>query len=228
MKSVTWQYVENVQPEIQTSRSDTIRTQYSAWQKRCLDVVLVLMALPLILPILLIVAFLVRRDGGPAFFGHRRIGRDGKEFTCWKLRSMVPNADRVLALHLAADPLARLEWSATQKLLHDPRITPLGRFIRRTSIDELPQLWNVLRGEMSLVGPRPVTEDELQRYGSHRTTYLSCRPGLTGLWQVSGRNTVSYDERVRMDVAYALGIGLWLDLTIILRTFGEVIHRSGA
>lgn len=228
MKSFTWQYVENAQPEIQTSRSDTIRTQYSAWQKRCLDVVLVLMALPLILPILLIVAFLVRRDGGPAFFGHRRIGRDGKEFTCWKLRSMVPNADRVLALHLAADPLARLEWSATQKLLHDPRITPLGRFIRRTSIDELPQLWNVLRGEMSLVGPRPVTEDELQRYGSHRTTYLSCRPGLTGLWQVSGRNTVSYDERVRMDVAYALGIGLWLDLTIILRTFGEVIHRSGA
>ncbi|MHA3914940.1 sugar transferase [Halovulum sp. GXIMD14793] len=228
MKSSTWRYVNNTQSEGQISRSDTIKTQYSAWQKRCLDVILVLMALPLILPILLIIAFLVRRDGGPAFFGHRRIGRDGKEFTCWKLRSMVPDADRVLAMHLAADPLARLEWSATQKLLHDPRITPLGRFIRRTSIDELPQLWNVLRGEMSLVGPRPVTEDELQRYGRHRATYLSCRPGLTGLWQVSGRNTVSYDERVRMDVAYALGIGLWLDLTIILRTFGEVIHRSGA
>lgn len=195
--------------------------------KRLFDLVLILLSLPVVLPLILFLALLVRRDGGAAFFGHTRIGRNGVSFQCWKLRSMIADSGLVLQNHLKSNPKARMEWALSQKLSHDPRVTPFGDFLRRSSLDELPQLWNVLKGEMSLVGPRPVTAEEIQRYANQRGAYMACRPGLTGLWQVGGRNDVSYDARVSMDVEYNRAMCLWLDIRIISRTFGVILARSG-
>ncbi|WP_245759614.1 sugar transferase [Poseidonocella sedimentorum] len=200
--------------------------QSGGW-KRGLDIVL---ALALVLPVALIVAVLwglVRLDGGPGFYGHRRVGEGGRAFKCWKLRSMQVDADRALERHLQANPAAAREWAASQKLTHDPRVTPLGRILRATSLDELPQLWNVLRGEMSFVGPRPVTGHELMRYGALDWAYLSGKPGITGAWQVSGRNDLSYETRVHLDAAYRSQETLLTDLKIIAKTALEVLKRSG-
>lgn len=195
--------------------------------KRALDIVLVTLALPVLLPVIGFLALLVMGDGQSAFFGHMRIGRQGKAFRCWKLRSMVPDAEDRLRRHLAHDPAAQAEWQASFKLADDPRITRLGRFLRSSSLDELPQIWNILRGEMSVVGPRPVTGAELDLYGRHAPAYYAMRPGLTGLWQVSGRNDTSYARRIRLDAGYRRLSSLRLDLSIILRTVRAVVQRTG-
>jgi exopolysaccharide production protein ExoY len=197
--------------------------------KRGMDVLGAAALLLAAAPAFLAIALLVRRDGGPAFYAHPRIGRGGQRFGCLKFRSMVIDSDRRLAALLESDPAARAEWEATRKLKQDPRVTRIGRFLRATSLDELPQLLNVLRGEMSLVGPRPVTQAELdQHYGAAATHYVSVRPGITGPWQISGRNDVSYSGRVAMDVAYAATPSLWTDLRLLLRTPIAVLARRGA
>ena len=167
-------------------------------------------------------------DGAPLFFAHWRVGRNGKLFRCFKFRTMCRNSEQVLADLLARDPLAREQWARDYKLTHDPRITGIGAFLRRTSLDELPQLFNVLRGEMDLVGPRPITVAELTLYGPVRWHYLRVRPGITGLWQVSGRNNLTYPERVALDRHYVESRSLWLDVQILLRTVKVVVRRDGS
>lgn len=195
--------------------------------KRVLDVAGVLALAPVVAPLTAVLWAIVRLDGGPGFFGHTRVGKDGAEFKCWKLRSMVPGAEARLKAHLRENPAAAREWANNYKLTHDPRITRIGRFLRRSSLDELPQFWNVLRGEMSLVGPRPVPRAELLEYGGYQGAYLECRPGITGLWQVSGRNDVTYQTRVSLDADYARTGDLWVDLEILARTVGVVVRGSG-
>ena len=190
---------------------------------------LALLILILIAPVMGAVAFLIwRRDGAPVLFAHYRVGHDGKLFRCMKFRTMYRDAERMLSELLEKDPAARAEWQREQKLSRDPRITPIGHFLRRTSLDELPQLFNVLRGDMSLVGPRPITVGELTRYGRVRWHYLSVRPGMTGLWQVSGRNNTSYDERVALDRRYVEERSVWMNLQILVKTVKVVVARDGA
>ena len=197
--------------------------------KRALDIIGVGVGLVLLAPFFLIVALMVRADGGPAFFAHQRVGRGGKLFGCLKFRSMVIDSQARLETLLANDPAARAEWEATRKLKNDPRITRIGRFLRSTSLDELPQLINVLLGEMSLVGPRPVQEAEIDRYyGASAAHYMAVRPGITGLWQVSGRSETSYESRVALDVSYVSRPSLLADLSILLRTPVAVLSRRGA
>lgn len=196
--------------------------------KRLFDIVLSLAILAALTVPLLVIAALVRRDGGPALFGHRRIGANGRTFVCWKFRTMVTNGDEVLARVLAADPAARAEWNRDFKLRFDPRVTRIGKVLRLTSLDELPQLFNVLKGEMSLVGPRPIVPAEINRYGSAFHDYARCRPGITGLWQVSGRNDVDYGRRVRMDQEYARNWSIKTDCLVLLRTFAVVFESRGA
>ena len=167
------------------------------------------------------------RDGGRPFFGHRRIGRDGRTFKCWKVRSMVPDAEARLREYLAENEEARAEWATSFKLTHDPRITRLGNFLRKSSLDELPQLWNILKGEMSIVGPRPVTKDELKFYGERVSYYIRMSPGLTGPWQVSGRNDLAYHERVALDVDYARNCNVATDIKVIFATAMAVLKRTG-
>ena len=188
-----------------------------------------LVLLVLLGPLMLIVTLLIwQRDGAPILFGHYRVGRGGKLFRCLKFRTMLLNSEELLARVLADDPQARAEWARDQKLLNDPRITPVGRFLRSTSLDELPQLINVLRGEMSLVGPRPITVAELTRYGRVRWHYLSVQPGITGLWQVSGRNNTTYEERVALDRHYVERRSLSVDVAILFRTVRVLLTREGA
>jgi len=197
--------------------------------KRAMDIAIAGAALLLALPLFLVLALAVRADGGPAFYAHPRVGRFGRLFGCLKFRSMLVDSQARLDALLAADPEARAEWEATRKLRRDPRVTRIGRFLRATSLDELPQLLNVLKGEMSIVGPRPVTEAELDRhYGAAAAHYLSVRPGITGLWQVSGRSETSYDQRVALDVAYVSQPSVLADLRILLRTPVAVLSRRGA
>ncbi|HEV2673913.1 MAG TPA: sugar transferase [Aliidongia sp.] len=196
--------------------------------KRAFDLAASLVLILLLGPLLLLIAIAVRCDGGNALFGHRRMGAAGRTFRCWKFRSMVPDAEAVLAHTLASDPAARAEWDRDFKLRRDPRVTPLGNFLRKSSLDELPQLFNVLKGEMSLVGPRPIVAAEVERYGASIEEYRACKPGITGLWQVSGRNDVDYADRVELDRQYAQTWSLAGDLMILVRTLGVVARRSGA
>lgn len=195
--------------------------------KRLLDVVLALALLLLIAPVVGLLWVLVRRDGGPGFYAHIRIGRDGVPFACWKLRSMAVNAQALLDARLAQDAQARAAWRDKRKLDDDPRITRLGHVLRRWSLDELPQLWNVLRGEMSLVGPRPVTVEELQFYGPQLEAYLAQRPGVTGLWQVKGRRDGCYQRRVALDVAYGGDVRLWSDVRLLCQTGTAFVWPTG-
>lgn len=204
------------------SRPATSRT------KRLFDIIVGSLCLMALAPVMISLVILVRRDGGPAIFGHRRIGSDGKTFLCLKFRSMCVDAERKLQEHLANNPAARAEWDKDFKLKDDPRVTKLGQLLRRTSLDELPQLFNVLRGDMSLVGPRPIVADEVARYGERFVAYRNCRPGITGLWQVSGRNDISYRARVRLDSFYAARWSMTKDLFILIRTVAVVFRRSGA
>ena len=192
--------------------------------KRGGDIVFSLLVLSLGSPLFLLLAVLVKLSSrGSIFYCQRRIGRGYKGFGCLKFRTMRRDADRVLAAMLEADPKLRAEFERDHKLKRDPRITPLGKFLRRSSLDELPQFINVLRGEMSVVGPRPIVWDELRRYGRSMDEVLSVRPGLTGLWQVSGRNNLTYRTRVRLDLTYVRNRSFWLDLGIVLRTIGVVL-----
>jgi len=200
---------------------------YMKYSKRWLDLALSALILVIAAPIMVFVAILAVLDGGPALFGHERIGQCGQRFKCLKFRTMRTDSATILAHLLASDPKAAAEWARDHKLAHDPRITRIGRFLRRTSLDELPQLINVIRGEMSLVGPRPVTEEELDKYSGHRQKYLALRPGLTGIWQVHGRGTVSYEERVDMDVHYYRTASFFGDMVLLFQTAAVVVERRG-
>ncbi|MHA6346644.1 sugar transferase [Roseivivax sp. CAU 1761] len=200
-------------------------TFYRDRAKRLLDVALVLMAaLPVLLALLPLCA-LIMLDGGAPIYRQRRVGWGGRVFYMWKLRSMVPDAEARLEAHLASDPAARAEWDAAQKLRRDPRITPLGRVIRKTSLDELPQLWNVLRGDMSLVGPRPMMDCQRSIYPG--SAYYALRPGITGYWQTSVRNDSSFAERAEFDLAYLRDLSLATDVKLLVRTVKVVATGTG-
>ena len=165
---------------------------------------------------------------GPIFYGHKRVGKNGKEITVWKFRSMVTNSQEILEKILAEDPVRRVEWEKDRKFKDDPRITKIGKILRNTSLDELPQLWNILKGDMSFVGPRPVTASELEKYGDQASFILSVQPGLSGMWQISGRSDTAYEERINLDSYYIQNWSIWLDLWIITKTIWVVIRGKGA
>ncbi len=232
MKFATDQTLALAQADIQTRR----RVSYArspqplgGTVKRAVDIAIALVAIILLSPLLIGVAVLVQwTSPGPILFGHSRVGFGGRTFRCWKFRSMVTNGDVVLSNHLKINFDAQREWAETLKLRHDPRVTPLGGVLRKLSIDELPQLLNVLAGEMSIVGPRPIVADEVRRYGASLGHYLRTRPGLTGLWQVSGRSDVGYRKRVLLDRFYTSNWSLLKDIAIILRTIPAVLRARGS
>ncbi|MET0269482.1 MAG: sugar transferase [Sphingomonas sp.] len=196
---------------------------------RVLDVTVSLLGILFLAPLMvLIMAVIFMTDFGPVVYGHVRIGRGGRSFRCLKFRSMVTDSDARLRALLERDETARREWEQDHKLRNDPRITRIGSFLRRSSLDELPQLFNVLRGEMSLVGPRPIVAAEQARYGRYMTAYCTVRPGITGLWQVSGRNDVSYRRRVAMDVTYARSQNFWMNVRILALTVPCVLKQRGS
>ena len=217
-----------------TVKQSVIRkSKHSAWEKafkRMFDIVGAVLFLVLHSWLYLILWACVRyTTGAPAIFRHRRIGRNGKEFDCLKFRSMRTNSAEILKQHLEENPEARAEWERDFKLRDDPRITKFGRIIRKTSLDELPQLWNVLCGEMSLVGPRPVVDEELkQYYGAQAVYYASVKPGITGPWQVGGRNDLGYNERVKLDVKYAKDWSIVGDISILMKTVLVVVLKRGS
>ena len=203
------------------SRTDALYT----WLNRFGAAVLIV----LLSPVMLAIAWRIwREDGAPVLFAHWRVGQKGRLFRCLKFRSMVRRADLVLAEVFDSDPGARDEWERDHKLRNDPRVLSIGRFLRETSLDELPQLFNVLRGEMHLVGPRPVVVQEIPRYGEHKRHYFAVKPGMTGLWQVSGRNNLTYAQRVALDARYVETRSLWMDLRILARTVSVLVTRDGA
>jgi exopolysaccharide production protein ExoY len=197
--------------------------------KRAGDLLLTAVAMPILLPMLLILAILVHvTSSGPVFFSHRRICKNGAFFSMWKFRTMCVNSSEVLERYLAAHPEARAEWNETHKLQNDPRVTKLGRMMRRLSLDELPQIWNVITGRMSLVGPRPIVAAEVEKYADGFHCYTRVKPGVTGLWQVSGRSTLSYDARVKLDCEYVQHWSLLRDLKILALTVKSVVNQEGA
>lgn len=209
---------------------NNLNTWYNLFLKRTMDIVGATIGLIVLSPLLLTVALIIKLTSpGKVIYRQQRIGRNGKPFYLYKFRSMYPNAEERLKEILANDPKAREEWETKRKLSRDPRITPIGHFIRKTSIDELPQLWNILKGDISIVGPRPVSAEEIEKfYKEYRVYYYSVRPGLTGLWQVSGRSNTDYAYRVQTDVWYVENWSLWLDIVIILKTFEVLLKREGA
>lgn len=197
--------------------------------KPALDRVAAVAILPPVLLLGLVIAVLIKISSpGPVFFRHRRVGAGGREFLLWKFRTMTHGSIGSLHSHLARDPEARREWSRHQKLRRDPRVTRIGQFLRRTNLDELPQLLNVIAGEMSLVGPRPVVEEELKRYGAGGSLYAAAKPGITGLWQVSGRSSLPYERRVALDIEYVATWSLTGDVKVLMKTFGAICNASGA
>ncbi|MBO1325140.1 exopolysaccharide biosynthesis polyprenyl glycosylphosphotransferase [Acetobacter sp. TBRC 12305] len=212
---------------VMSFRSKLDRPLYQG-AKIALDLFAASLILLAILPVLAIVYILVRLDGGPAVFGHMRVGRNGRAFRCLKFRTMAVDADAALAELLANDATAAAEWAATRKLTSDPRVTPIGRVLRKTSLDELPQVFNVLRLEMSLVGPRPIVAAEEVHYGKDMAYYTATRPGITGLWQVSGRSDTSYVRRVQLDNWYVRNWSLWRDIVILVKTVPAVLAQKGA
>jgi len=196
---------------------------------RLMDLTIVVLALLFLLPLFVVIALaIVAQDGGPIFFAHRRIGLDGRPFYCLKFRSMAIDAESRLSALLASNPIARAEWARDHKIRSDPRVTPLGAFLRRSSLDELPQFFNVLRGEMSVVGPRPIVEAEIHRYGRRFRHYCSVKPGITGLWQVSGRTDVDYRARVAMDCLFVKSKSPTLYVWIVVATIPAVLMRKGS
>lgn len=198
---------------------------YARLFKRTLDILLAIIAAPAVLAVVLPVALLIAIDGGKPFYVQERVGKGGRIFRMWKLRTMVRNADEMLAAHLVANPEARAEWDKYQKLHNDPRITPFGAFLRRSSIDELPQLWNVLKGDMSIVGPRPFLPSQIGVYPGRE--YYRMTPGLTGPWQVADRNEASFAQRAQFDRLYYDSLSLRTDIALILRTAGVILRQTG-
>lgn len=197
--------------------------------KRAIDIAIILLTLPLTLPVSLITALLVKiTSPGPVLYGHKRVGKNGREFKCWKFRSMFIDADEQLAKILRENPEMKKQWDKDRKIENDPRITPFGKIIRKTSLDELPQLLNIFTGQMSFVGPRPVTESELVRYGKDADYILSVTPGLSGMWQTSGRSDTAYEDRVTLDSYYIQNWSIWLDLWILIKTVWVVVKGKGA
>ncbi len=197
--------------------------------KRLIDILIILFFMPFILPLMLVLAILTKLTSkGPVFYGHKRIGKNGKVIKCWKFRSMCINSQEILEQILATDPVRREEWEKDRKFKDDPRVTKFGKFLRKTSLDELPQLFNVLFGDMSLIGPRPVTEPELVKYGEYKDYVLSVLPGLSGMWQVSGRSDTGYEERISFDTYYIQNWSIWLDIWILIKTVWVVIVGKGA
>jgi len=226
---LTLQYaiIERARPSFRVLQ--TLRRRSSEVVIRALDILISLFALVFFAPVLIPVGLMVKmQDGGSIFFGQSRIGYGGRDFTCYKFRSMLTDADVRLKNLLATDAVARAEWIRDHKLKNDPRITSFGRFIRKTSLDEFPQLWNVLRGDMSLVGPRPIVQEEICKYGRTFVRYASVKPGITGLWQVSGRSNVSYSRRVAMDRLYCRRRNTALYLYILAITIPTILTQRGS
>jgi Undecaprenyl-phosphate galactose phosphotransferase WbaP len=209
--------------------SHRLRMFWNLGIKRLMDLGIVVMGGLILMPLFLVISALVKISSpGSVFFGHKRLGKDGKPFTAYKFRSMVQNSNEILDALLKSDPGMREEWAENHKLKNDPRITKIGKFLRRTSFDEFPQLINVLKGEMSLVGPRPIVNDEVEKYGEDFNRIFSVKPGLTGLWQVSGRSDTDYGERISFDTYYLQSWSVWLDIWILYKTFGVVLRGKGA
>jgi Undecaprenyl-phosphate galactose phosphotransferase WbaP len=197
--------------------------------KRCMDFVTAILGGIVLLPFLFYLAVAVKMSSrGPIIYGHTRIGRNGRRFKAWKFRTMFQDSNLVLEQYLEANPDAQEEWERDHKLRFDPRITRIGRFLRKTSLDELPQLWNVIWGDMSLVGPRPIVDAEIIKYGPYYGFYTMVKPGITGLWQVSGRNNTTYDERVQLDTYYVRNWSPWMDVVLLLKTIRIVLFAKGA
>jgi lipopolysaccharide/colanic/teichoic acid biosynthesis glycosyltransferase len=205
-----------------------LRGRLSLATKRVADLLLAVFILPFIVMFGIPVAIIVMLDGGKPIFGHKRIGKDGRTFACLKFRSMYSDADQRLKVILDSDPAARVEWAQTFKLKNDPRVTRIGRILRKTSLDELPQVWNIIRGEMSFVGPRPIVAKELDYYGDQVGYYLSCKPGITGLWQIGGRSDTDYGTRVELDTRYATTRSFAMDMRIMVMTVPAVLASKGA
>ncbi|WP_299356642.1 sugar transferase [uncultured Shimia sp.] len=193
--------------------------------KRLLDCILIILSLPIVLPLIGVFAFLVAVNGSSPFYWQQRVGRGGRHFSILKLRTMIDDADEALASYLRVNPKARREWELKQKLCHDPRVTKVGHILRKTSLDELPQLWNVFKGDMSLVGPRPMMVDQKDLYPGE--LYYELRPGITGLWQVSDRNDTSFADRATFDNKYYCDVSLGMDLSLLARTIGVVLRGTG-
>jgi Undecaprenyl-phosphate galactose phosphotransferase WbaP len=219
---------QNMAPYISQNSTSISREIYYR-VKRAIDLALVIVGGIFVVPICALIALLIKLDSrGPVVFRHLRFGRDGRSFRVLKFRTMAVNGDELLKHALATNPELRAEWERDQKLRQDPRVTRMGRFLRITSLDELPQLWNVFIGDMSLVGPRPIVLNEFKKYGDKLEIYMQATPGITGLWQVSGRNNTTYDERVDYDCQYVAAQSTLLDLKILLRTVKVVLFREGA
>lgn len=221
--------VAYAQPSVSSSRRAADGCATDRTLTTVMNVVVAFAAVVFLLPVMLLIALAIYlQDGGPILFAHRRIGLNGGQFNCLKFRSMAVDSQQRLAMLLAADPSVRAEWEKDHKLRQDPRVTPLGAFLRKTSLDELPQFLNVLRGDMSLVGPRPIVEAEVVKYGRRFRDYCAVKPGITGLWQVSGRNDTSYRTRVALDSIYARRRNVGLDAYIIACTLPAVLARRGS
>lgn len=221
---------ESLEPYARVTGLAAISPPTGGLPKRALDIAIAGTALALLAPVMAAVAVAIRftGSGGPALYAHPRIGQGGRTFNCLKFRTMATDGDQILERHLALNPAARREWEETRKLTNDPRITPLGHILRKTSLDELPQLINVLRGDMSCVGPRPIVAAELARYGVHARHYLKARPGLTGVWQTQGRSSTDYKTRVAMDTLYVRKWSLLRDLKILLATIPALLRFNDA
>ena len=209
----------------QNASAGVQKSFYKAYGKRAIDILLILLAAPFILPVIAVIVVMAASKDASPFYFQRRVGKGGAIFNLVKIRTMVPDAETALEVYLASDPAARQEWDSTQKLKHDPRITKAGQFLRKSSLDELPQLWNVLKGDMSLIGPRPMMVDQQSLYPG--TAYYALRPGISGAWQVSDRNDSSFADRASYDTAYNTTLSLKTDISILVRTFGAVIRCTG-
>ncbi|MBQ8829452.1 MAG: undecaprenyl-phosphate galactose phosphotransferase WbaP [Burkholderiaceae bacterium] len=220
-------YSENM---VVISVTNNLSRPYNRFVKRVFDLIVASLGTLAISPILIGIAIAIKYSSpGPVLYSQKRLGEGGRHFKCWKFRSMVPDADQRLKEYLEANPEARKEWEESQKLKNDPRITRIGHILRKTSLDELPQLWNVITGEMSLVGPRPIVDNEIEKYGIYFSDYTMVRPGMTGLWQVSGRSDTSYPRRVRLDAWYVRNWNVWLDISLIFKTVKVLFSKqSGA
>ena len=211
------------------SSTHHLTRQSSLIVKRLIDLTLIVCALPLLVPLLLFISIGVKASSkGPIFYGHKRVGKNGMEIKCWKFRSMFIDSQKMLEEILKNDPVMRREWEAQRKFQNDPRVTKFGKFLRKTSLDELPQIFNILLGSMSFVGPRPVTQEELEKYGENADYILSVTPGLSGMWQISGRSDPGYEERINLDTYYIQNWSVWFDLWIIIKTVWVVLRGKGA